>query len=162
MNLRRGVPGDIPVLYPIALAAKAHWGYADEDLRAWERDLAVSTDSLLSRPVCVAEENGQPIGFVQVATDTQPWEIWALWVHPIQMRRRVGTALLEWAKHFAATNGQPELAIDADPNAEGFYRAFGAQVVGYLPAPITGNPMRMRPQLSLRTSGNGPVAQSQD
>ena len=83
----------------------------------------------------------------------QPWEIWALWVHPNQMRKGVGKSLLGWAKHFAAASGQVELAIDADPNAEAFYRACGARVVGSVAAPITCNPMRVRPQLRLSTSG---------
>jgi GNAT superfamily N-acetyltransferase len=151
MNLRGGVPADIPSLDTIAFAAKAHWGYAPEQLQAWRDDLLVSEKSLTARPVCVAEENGHPIGFVQVATDTEPWELWAMWVHPAHMGKGVGKKLLAWAKHFAASAGQAELAIDSDPNAAGFYRACGASHVGSVAAPIASNPGRVRPQLRLRT-----------
>jgi GNAT superfamily N-acetyltransferase len=152
MNLRPGVPADIPALDAIALAAKAHWGYTAAQLQAWQADLSLSPESLASDPVCVAEENGEPVGFVQVATNAQPWELSAMWVSPVHMGRGVGKALVAWARGHAAASGQQELAIDADPNAEGFYTACGAVRVGVVPAPIAGDPKRVRPQLRLRTS----------
>lgn len=151
MNLRVGGPEDIQALNAIAFAAKAHWGYSPEQLQAWRADLTISPESLIACPVCVAEEGGQPVGFVQVATNRQPWELEALWVHPGHMGRGIGKALLAWAKDFAASGGQQELAIDADPNAEGFYTACGAILVGSVAAPIDGNPRRIRPQLRVRT-----------
>ena len=160
MNLRRGVAADIPALDPIALASKAHWGYTAEQLAVWRDELAVSAESLSARPICVAEEYGRPIGFVQVATDTQPWGIAALWVHPSQIGKGVGKALLAWARQFAAAGGQPELAIDADPHAAGFYQACGARLLGSVAAPIAGDPTRVRPQLSLRTTAVEPVART--
>ena len=152
MNLRRGVREDVPVLDAIALAAKAHWGYTAKQLEAWSQDLRVDPDTLATAPVCVAEEYGQPLGFVQVGTDTQPWELEGMWVHPHHMGKGVGKALLRWARQYAAANGQRELAIDADPNAEQFYLSCGAQLVGSIAAPIPGHPQRVRPQLRLSAS----------
>jgi len=152
MNLRCGVPADLPALNAIALEAKAHWGYSKEQLQAWSEDLTVTAESLLVRPVRVVEEKGQPIAFAQLATDTQPWELWAMWVRPGHMGKGAGKALLAWARGLAAAAGQPDLAIDADPNASGFYQHCGARVVGAVPAPIAGSPERARPQLRLRTS----------
>jgi GNAT superfamily N-acetyltransferase len=151
MKLRRGVAADVPTLDAIAMAAKAHWNYSEQQLDAWRADLSVPVESMSTRPVCVAEEQGEPIGFVQVATDVQPWELWAMWVLPAFMGRGVGTALLAWAVEFAASHGHKELAIDSDPNAEGFYRARGARVVGLVAAPIAGDSKRVRPQLRLAT-----------
>ena len=152
MTLRPGVPVDIPALDFIALEAKAHWGYSNEQLLAWREDLLLQPASLVARPIYVAEEDGQLFGYAQVATDTQPWELCALWVSPSRMGRGVGKALLGWAKQFAASGKQHELAIDADPNASGFYVSCGATVVGTVAATIEGNPDRARPQLRLRTS----------
>lgn len=152
MHLRCGATEDIPALNAIALEAKAHWGYSTEQLQTWFEDLLVSAESLAARPVCVVEEDGQLIGFAQVATDTEPWELWAMWVRPRHMGNGVGKALLAWVREFAAAGGQVELAIDSDPNASGFYAHCGAQVVGAVAAPIPGSPERTRPQLRLRTS----------
>ncbi len=152
MLLRQGTLSDLAALNELALAAKAHWGYAPEQLAVWRSDLTISPDSLARRPICVAEEDGCAVGFVQVATDSTPWELDGLWVHPSRIGKGTGTALLRWASDLAARNGQSELAIDADPNAEVFYVARGARVVGSVEAPIPGSPERVRPQLRLRTS----------
>jgi hypothetical protein len=40
--------------------------------------------------------------------------------------------------------------IDSDPNAEPFYLACGAERTGAIPAPIAGQPARVRPQLVVR------------
>jgi GNAT superfamily N-acetyltransferase len=152
VRLRAGVQSDLTALDGIAFAAKAHWGYTPEQLQTWQADLTVSAESLVARPIVVAEEDGLIVGFVQVATDMHPWELDALWVHPNYMGRGAGRALLQWAIEFAAQGGQAELAIDADPHAEGFYLACGARAIGSVRAPIAGNPDRVRPQLRLRTS----------
>lgn len=152
MPLRSALVADLPALNEIAYSAKAHWGYDAEQLEAWRTDLEVDANSLSGKPVVVHKENGRPIGFVQVSADTEPWEIWALWVHPAHMGRGIGKALLAEAMRLAAEHGQHELAIDADPNAEGFYLAVGARVTGAVAAPIKGQPMRVRPQLRLNTS----------
>ncbi|MEZ4702524.1 MAG: GNAT family N-acetyltransferase [Rhodothermales bacterium] len=142
-------PNELTTLNRIARAAKAHWGYAEELLDAWQDDLTVDPGTLADRPVFVAEDAAGPAGFIQVATDTTPWEIWALWVSPDRMRRGIGRALVEQACRFARDAGIAELGIDADPNAEAFYRAMGARRVGSVPAPIAGEPDRARPQLVL-------------
>jgi GNAT superfamily N-acetyltransferase len=151
VNLRPGVAADIPALNAIAFAAKAHWGYSAAQLQAWREALTVRAETLAAHPLCVAEDEGQPVGFVQLATDTQPWELSAMWVNPSHMGRGIGRALLAWARQQAAAAGQQELAIDADPNAEGFYQTCGARRVGALAAPVAGDPARLRPQLRLRT-----------
>jgi GNAT superfamily N-acetyltransferase len=152
MNLRPGTPADLAALDAIALESKAHWGYSSTQIQVWREALLVSAESLIKRPVCVAEKNGRAVGFVQVATDTRPWEVWAMWVLPAHMGEGVGKALLAWAKELAAVGGERELAIDADPNAKGFYQACGARLVGCIAAPIEGDPMRCRLLFRLRTS----------
>ncbi|MFM8354766.1 MAG: GNAT family N-acetyltransferase [Gammaproteobacteria bacterium] len=152
MNLRPGTPDDVAALDAIALAAKAHWGYSTEQLQAWDADLRVRQESLACWPICVAELDGRPIGFAQLATDRHPWELEALWVRPDHMGKGVGKALVLWASRVAAANGQAELAIDSDPNAANFYRAQGARLVGVVPAPISCDPLRVRPQLRLVAS----------
>jgi len=152
LNSRPATPADIPALNAIALAAKAHWGYSEAQLQAWRAALEVRAESLALDPVRIVEEQGQPIGFAQVCTQGTPWELEALWVSPGHMGKGVGNALLSWAQAHAAASGQEELAIDADPNAEAFYRACGARRVGTVAAPIAGSPGRVRPQLRLHIS----------
>lgn len=152
MTHRLASAADVTTLNAIALAAKSHWGYSPEQLEAWRSQLAVAPESLQSKPVFIAEAHGQAVGFVQVATDTSPWELDALWVLPSHIGKGIGRSLLHQARSFAAAAGQRELAIDADPNAAGFYLAHGARIVGQVHAPIAGQPHRKRPQLTIGSS----------
>lgn len=157
MEIRPAREDDLPVLNIIALAAKAHWGYTRAQLERWRPDLEVRRDQLAHRPVFVAEVDATRTiaGWVQIATDTTPWSLDSLWVHPPQMCRGIGAALIEFARAFAAARGRPELHIDADPNAEPFYLRCGARRVGEVAAPIDGQPARVRPQLRVATIVDG-------
>ncbi len=156
VRLRLALPSDPPRLSEIALAAKAHWGYEPAQIEAWRDDLGVHSEAVLAGLVCVAEFSGRLIGWIELSSKNAPWAIEGLWVTPEQMRRGVGKALLTWARSQAAQAGQAELLIDADPHAEAFYLAQGARRIGLVPAPIPGQPERMRPQLLLPT-GKDPL-----
>jgi GNAT superfamily N-acetyltransferase len=151
MNHRRATPADVAALNALAIAAKGHWRYTEAQLQAWRSELEFDPASLDRNPVFVAEAGGQLVGCVKVATDVQPWELHAMWVLPSHMGRGLGRSLLAQACRFAAAAGQQELHIDADPHAEGFYRACGARVVSHVAAPVAGQPARVRPQLVLAT-----------
>ena len=73
------------------------------------------------------------------------------WVLPGQMGKGVGRALLVYARGLAAAGGANRISIDADPYAERFYRACGANTVDIKAAPIPGMPQRVRPQMLLAT-----------
>ncbi len=151
MRIRPAAPEEAPVLSRIARAAKAHWGYDPAQLARWDHELTVSPRSLQRAPSFVAENAQGILGFIQVDMDTAPPEIDHLWVDPACMGQGAGRALLRHAQALLAAEGVPELAIDADPNAEGFYLAMGAWRIGLEPAPIAGQSDRVRPQLRLAT-----------
>jgi predicted N-acetyltransferase YhbS len=149
MKIRPAVPADAPDLDAIALEAKAHWGYAQEQIEIWKADLRTSPASLSVRPTFVAESDHELVGFAQLDPSAETWELVSMWVRPAHMGRGIGRALLAAAAATAKAAGQSVIAIDSDPNAEPFYRACGAELVGSVPAPIQGQPARVRPQLRL-------------
>lgn len=154
MRIREATPADVQALSSIALAAKASWGYSPSQLAAWRAQLVVTPESLSRWFTFVLELEGMVVAFAQVNPEVSPWEFEALWVLPQHMRRGFGRALVAHAAAHAAARGQTALAIDSDPNAEGFYLRCGAEVVGHVPAPIDGSPIRARPQLLLATGAN--------
>jgi len=152
MRVRVAVPEDAPILSLIARAAKAHWGYDEAQLMRWDQELTISQESLLHAPSFVAEIDGAIAGFVQLDMNAQPPLLDHLWVDPACMGLGAGRALLRHAQTLLAAQGVCEMAIDADPHAEGFYVAMGARRVGVVPAPIPGDAQRIRPQLRLDVS----------
>jgi GNAT superfamily N-acetyltransferase len=157
VRIRDATASEAASLSRIALESKAHWGYSEDQLRSWRADLAVSPDSIERCPTFVAEAGGVPAGFCQVALGAAEVSLEHLWVRPDFIGHGVGRALLTRALECAREAGFDRLTVDADPNAEPFYAAFGAVRTGTTPAPTDTHPGRFRPTLAIRTTpGDGP------
>jgi GNAT superfamily N-acetyltransferase len=159
VRVRRAREADSTELTAVAHEAKSHWGYAPEQIVAWRDDLTVSAASIARWPTFVAELDGRIAGFTQLSEAGGEIELEHMWVRPAAMGRGAGRALLDRATAHARAAGRATLHIDADPNAEAFYVACGAVRVGVLPAPIRGEPGRVRPQLTLATGDPGGAGQ---
>jgi len=149
VHIRAAHAGEHRLLSEIAYQSKAHWGYATADLDAWHASLTVARESVLGCPTFVAEVDGAVVGFFQLRLNGSHADLEHLWVLPAFVRRGIGGALLAHAMQQARAAGASALHIDADPHAEAFYMAHGARRVGQRSAPIEGQPLRVRPQLTL-------------
>jgi ribosomal protein S18 acetylase RimI-like enzyme len=147
MLIRPAKPSEADVLTAIAFAAKQYWGYSPQTMKSWETMLSISPIAIELNPTFVAFDR-DVLGFYMLSHGIG-WELEHLWVSPQFIRRGVGKKLLMHAAEYVRSNGGSTLHIDADPNAESFYRACGAVVVDNVAAPIDQNPQRVRPQLVL-------------
>jgi ribosomal protein S18 acetylase RimI-like enzyme len=154
VELRPATSDEAAVLSALAMQAKAHWGYPAEALERWRTELAVSPTAVRERPTVVAEVGSKVVGFYSLRPSGESWELFDLWVLPGFMRQGVGRALLSHALAIAARAGVTKVTVDADPNAESFYLQNGAIRFGEVPAPIPGQPGRVRPQLAFRISAD--------
>jgi ribosomal protein S18 acetylase RimI-like enzyme len=149
MRIRRAHESEASALSALAVISKQYWGYTPQDIERWSPLLAVSSHDIASKPTLVAEVENEIVGFYMLVPKPQAWELDHLWVSPKFARRGIGRALLDHAANSALLAGVSTIVIDADPNAEPFYVACGAFRQGVVAAPITGNPARFRPQLTL-------------
>lgn len=136
--IRRAEPHEAAQLSAIAVAAKAHWGYPAVWLEAWRADLTIDAAYIAENPTFVATADDHVLGFHAVVLAKDAAVLDHLWVRPESMRRGVGRRLFRHAEDVARGAGRPELRIVGDPNAEGFYRAMGAEIAGWQPAPMEG------------------------
>jgi ribosomal protein S18 acetylase RimI-like enzyme len=150
VNIRPAQGCEAEALTAIALEAKAHWGYPADTIQSWKEELTVSTQTITSRPTFVAVIGDEVVGFYSLSPSHHSWGLDHLWVLPRFMDRGLGRALLAHALETAARGGASSVTVDADPNAESFYLACGADRYGEIPAPIPGQPERVRPQLAFR------------
>ena len=150
MNIRPAQGHEAEALSALALKAKASWGYAADTIELWKQDLSISTDAITSRPTFVAAVGDELVGFYSLLPSNHSWKLDHLWVLPQFMDRGIGRALVAHALETAARGRASVVTVDADPNAESFYLACGADRCGEVPAPIPGQPERVRPQLALR------------
>ncbi len=146
MEILRATPGDAEALTGISFAAKRYWGYPEQWMERWRESLTITPDFIRRNEVYVAVVEGEMVGFYALAGQGHKIELEHLWVTPEHIGTGVGRALFDHAVRRAGTLGAEILGIEADPNAEGFYRRMGARRVGETSYPID-NQRRVLPLL---------------
>jgi ribosomal protein S18 acetylase RimI-like enzyme len=138
MEIRRATPSDAEALTAISFAAKRYWGYPERWIARWKEALTIAPDFVRHNEVYAAVAKGEMIGFYALVGQGRKIELEHLWVSPEHTGTRVGRALFDHAVRSAASMGAATVSIEADPNAEGFYRRMGARRVGETSYPIEG------------------------
>jgi GNAT superfamily N-acetyltransferase len=147
MTIRPARPDELDLLSSLALRSKGHWGYSPEFLEACRQELTVTPDRLSSEWIRVYEDDSGVVGYVAVVVEGEQAGLVDLFVHPDRIGSGAGRALWEEAVEWACSRGAVRLRIEADPNAEAWYRNRGAVPVGW--APSGSIPGRMLPVLEL-------------
>jgi GNAT superfamily N-acetyltransferase len=148
MRIRRARESDASELTRIAHAAKRYWGYSERWMELWRDDLTLTPEFIAGNEVHLAEDGGEILGFYGLVAGTPGWTVEHFWIHPEAMGKGLGRLLFEHARAVAVAAGASRLEIDADPNAEAFYRKMGAVRVGEVRSELDGQP-RIRPLLHL-------------
>jgi GNAT superfamily N-acetyltransferase len=132
---RRARPDEAGVLSDLALRSKAHWGYEQDFLDRVRDELTFTPGQVANRHVVVAEAGpAGVVGFYSIDGSPPDGELGNLWLDPPMIGTGLGRRLWEHATMEARAAGFTSLRIDADPGAEGFYLAMGAQRVGEVPS----------------------------
>lgn len=97
----------------------AAWSQFADEIGAWD-------DRMRRREVWVAEINGRPAGFIQLAP---PDHIDLTYVHPEHQRCGVASALLAKVEDVARGNGVKVLHLEASITSRPFFAARGFEVV---------------------------------
>jgi GNAT superfamily N-acetyltransferase len=130
MEILRAGPEDAEALSEIAFAAKRYWGYPEHWMERWRADLTVSPGFVRDNETYMAVVGDTPAGFYALVGRGRTLELEHLWVSPDRIGSGVGRALFEHAMRRASELGASTVEIEADPNAEGFYRRMGAWTLG--------------------------------
>jgi ribosomal protein S18 acetylase RimI-like enzyme len=130
VEIFRAVPDDADALTRIAFAAKSYWGYPERWIEQWQKALTITPEFITDNEVYAAVFEEEMGGFYALVERGSEVELEHLWVSPKHMGAGIGRALLDHAVRRTATLGAKTLSIEADPNAEGFYRRMGARRVG--------------------------------
>jgi GNAT superfamily N-acetyltransferase len=130
MKIVQARPEDAEGLTQIAHAAKSHWGYPEPWIAAWRDVLTMRPEFIAENISSCAIEDDRPVGFYVLTTKEDGIHLDHLWVLPRAMGRGIGRALFEHAVAEARSAGSASIKIEADPNAEGFYKRMGAIRVG--------------------------------
>jgi GNAT superfamily N-acetyltransferase len=138
MQIVRAEPQDAEALTEIAYAAKRHWGYPERWIESWRDTLTIRAEFIAANVAWCAMEDARAVGFYLLTNESDGLHLDHLWIVPSAMGRGIGRALFEHAVEQARALGGRALEIEADPNAEGFYRRMGAHRVGVTVTNIAG------------------------
>jgi GNAT superfamily N-acetyltransferase len=130
MQIVRAKPEDAETLTQIAHAAKRHWNYPERWIEAWRGILTMRAEFIAANVAYCAMEDDNVVGFYVLTTESDGIHLDHLWMIPAAMRRGIGRALFEHAVNQARAAGFDLIKIEADPNAEAFYKRMGARRVG--------------------------------
>ncbi|MER7750981.1 GNAT family N-acetyltransferase [Kitasatospora sp. NPDC097643] len=134
MHIRPARPDEAELLTKIALRSKAYWGYDEAFMAACRDELTVDAATIGRIHAVVAEDGERVLGFATVVGAPPQGALDMLFVEPEHIGRGIGRALLDHVREHAEGLGFRRLLIDADPNAEPFYRAMGATRIGSTPS----------------------------
>jgi ribosomal protein S18 acetylase RimI-like enzyme len=130
VEIVRAEPDDADALTRIAFAAKSYWGYPERWIEQWQEALTITPEFISDNEVYGAVFEEEIAGFYALVARDREVELEHLWVLPEHIGAGIGRALFDHAVRRAAALGVTTLSIEADPNAEGFYRRMGARRVG--------------------------------
>ena len=133
-HIRRARPEEADALRALAHRSKAHWPYDQAFLDAVRPLLELDARDIEASDVWVLEADDQPIGWHRVTLHGPRAELEDLWLEPAWIGTGMGRVLFEHAVGIARAHGATRLEWDADPYAEGFYRAMGGEEIGRSPS----------------------------
>ncbi|MER8002512.1 GNAT family N-acetyltransferase [Streptomyces sp. NPDC095613] len=122
------------ILTDLALRSKSHWGYDAEFLEACREELTVGASEVARRRALVADRDGHILGFTTLEGEPPVGVLGMMFVEPRTIGRGIGRLLFDSTLAAGRDLGFTRLTIDADPNAEPFYRAMGAVRTGDVPS----------------------------
>ncbi|NUK01092.1 GNAT family N-acetyltransferase [Streptomyces lunaelactis] len=122
------------ILSALALRSKAHWGYDAEFLDACKDELTVGAGEVARRRATVADRDGHILGFTTLEEEPPTGVLGMMFVEPQAIGQGIGRLLFEHTIAAGRELGFVQITIDADPNAEPFYRAMGAVRIGNVPS----------------------------
>jgi GNAT superfamily N-acetyltransferase len=147
VQIRPARATEAEALTDLALRSKAHWGYDADFLAACRDELTVAAHEIADRRATVADAAGRILGFTTLEGEPPLGVLGMLFVDPQAMGQGIGRLLFAHVVAAGRDLGFTRLTLDADPNAEPFYRAMGAVRVGTVPSGLI--PGRVLPRMAI-------------
>ncbi|WP_324188880.1 GNAT family N-acetyltransferase [Nocardia cyriacigeorgica] len=95
--IRPGRPEEAALLSDLALRSKGFWGYSEQLLDSFRRELTLSPSDVVDRRTAVAELNGAVVGFVTVEGPAPTGDLGMLFVVPEAIGKGIGAQLFRHA-----------------------------------------------------------------
>lgn len=124
MKFRMATINDLPVLNHISVTSKRHWGYPEEWIQGWIKELTITPSDLNTMETLLMDFEEKTIGFCTIKDQGKQYEVMHLWILPEFIGKGYGKILLKEAFSAFILEQKP-IWVLSDPNAESFYKKRG-------------------------------------
>lgn len=137
MKIKRASKIDAIPITELTMRSKNYWNYGLEQMEEWRDDLTVSAECIDTNHVFKALDNECLIGFYAYqAIDSKTVKLNYLFVEPKLIGKGYGKGLMNNFLTRIQNEMYQKVTLDADPNAEQFYKRFGFEIIGKLKSSI--------------------------
>jgi ribosomal protein S18 acetylase RimI-like enzyme len=149
MEIIKAEISDDETLTTITKKSKAYWGFSENILKEWEHLLTVTKDYIEKNVVFKLVQNDQIIGYYSYfSIDEHTVKLDNIFVLPEFIGKGFGKILMNDFLDKINQLDINKITLDAEPNAEIFYKTFGFETIGQLESSIKD---RYLPIMELRT-----------
>lgn len=131
MTIEKANITDNEILTSITKKSKAYWGYSDEQIQKWDKNLTISQDYIRENNVFKLVDNDLIIGYYSyVFKDEKVIELDNLFILPEHIGIGFGKYLLLDFLNRMKEEKIERIILDSEPNAESFYAKMGFVKIG--------------------------------
>lgn len=128
---------DNEILTSITKKSKAYWGFSEDILKEWEHLLTVTKDYIEKNNVYKLVQNEEIIGYYSyLLTDEKTIKLDNIFILPEFIGKGFGKILMNDFLENTKQLDIDKITLDAEPNAENFYKTFGFETIGKLESSI--------------------------
>ena len=128
---------DNEVLTTITKKSKAYWGFSENILKEWEGLLTVTKSYIEINEVYKLVQDDQIIGYYSYfSIDEYTIKLDNIFILPEFIGKGFGKILMNDFLKNIRQLGINKITLDAEPNAEKFYKMFGFETIGQLESSI--------------------------
>lgn len=137
MEIIKAEIADSEILTAITKKSKAYWGFSKDILKEWEHLLTITKDYIEINEVYKLVQNDQIIGYYSYFfTDQNSIKLDNIFILPDFIGKGFGKILMnDFLKNIKQLSIN-KVTLDAEPNAEKFYKTFGFETIGQLESSI--------------------------
>ncbi|MGY0393114.1 GNAT family N-acetyltransferase [Bizionia sp. KMM 8389] len=138
MRIEKAIQIDAKYLTELTIRSKSHWNYSKKQIENWRDDLTISEGYLTEKEVYkLIDRENQIIGYYSYfEIENLIVKLENLFVEPKFIKRGFGKILMtDFLQRIQKTKIE-KIILDADPNAEKFYKQLGFKTIGKLETSI--------------------------
>lgn len=131
MKIEKANINDNETLTSITKKSKAYWGYSEEQIQKWDKNLTISQDYIRNNNTFKLTENDLILGYYSYLFENEKTvKLDNLFILPEHIGKGFGKQLLLDFLNRMKEEKIEKIILDSEPNAESFYSKMGFVKIG--------------------------------